>query len=90
VSKSGGSAVQFCVHNTAVTTCEAVVSLTTLKSCSAATLENDCGRGARCEQLGELANRCTYACVDNADCPSNKACNNRNTQSAHYCGGPQP
>jgi hypothetical protein len=83
-SKTSAQPSQYCVHNTATISCDAIVSLTSAKTCTAA---SECGAGARCETVGVLANRCTYACVDSDDCPSNKACNEKNSDTP-YCGGP--
>lgn len=88
-SKSGAAPASYCAHNTSVTTCDAIVSLTSVKPCALATVETDCGKGARCERVGGASNLCTYACVNDLDCPSNAFCNEENSDTP-YCGGPQP
>jgi hypothetical protein len=88
-SKSGVGSAQYCAHNTDVTSCKGIVSLTSDKSCTGATEQADCGPGARCETVGGIANRCTYACSSDAVCPVDFACNEQSSASP-YCGGPSP
>jgi hypothetical protein len=86
-SRSGEAPSAYCAHNTAVTSCEAIVALTSDVACTTGSAETACGKGARCERVGGVSNRCTYACSVAGECPSFYACNEENSDTP-YCGGP--
>ncbi len=87
-SKSGAAPTPYCTHQNTVTTCEAILALTSGTACTAGTVQADCGQGALCgAEVGGTANKCTYACDGAAVCPGSSPCNQQSA-GAHYCGGP--
>jgi len=85
-SKNGAASTQYCSHNTNVTTCEAILSLTSARACTAETAETLCGQGGRCEAVNTAPNKCTYACSSDLECPGVTPCNEQSSGSP-YCGG---
>jgi hypothetical protein len=89
VSRNGLPTAQYCAHNTGVTTCDAILSLTADKSCTEATAEADCGEGGRCATVTGALNHCTYSCASDGVCPLDYPCNEQNGAELNpYCGGP--
>ncbi|QED31086.1 hypothetical protein FRD00_03645 [Persicimonas caeni] len=85
-SVSGAPEDSYCGIVESMTTCEAVVDLVQDTSCAS---NADCGVSGqddgRCEQVGTLTDRCSYACSLGAQCPGSISCGGPTGDK--YCGG---
>jgi len=97
-SISGAAAVNYCGIEEDNATCEAVLALLQNWRCSGTDgmcspdgiLPEQPVPGAICEQVGALANRCTYACDATPQCPGGapqNTCGNGDMTPPGWCGG---
>ncbi len=74
-SVSGAPAEDYCGIDVTRTTCEAIADMISDTSC---TSPDDCGvmgiEDGLCETVSGLSNRCTYRCVNEAECNQNRIC----------------
>ena len=87
-SISGAAEATYCGLVGSMTTCGAVLDLEQGAQCST---DDDCGivgeNDGRCEQVGTLADRCTYSCSSDSHCLAGFAC--AGPTGDKYCGGAQ-
>src|SRR5690606_1794358 len=89
-SLSGAADLTFCSVNEISTTCEAVRALLDDQQCPDGT-DDECPEGGICRQVGDLLNRCTYACSLASHCPGDPPANTCGqgmpANEVFYCGG---
>lgn len=83
-SLSGAVPQTYCGFSEARTSCEAIRALSNVTSCRDDTA---CAApGALCKSVNFIANKCTYHCASNLDCPTDFLCGG--SGAASYCGAP--
>ena len=81
MSLSGASMATYCGVNQATISCEAVLALTTGRTCSGGSPSSCMADGALCETVDVVADLCTYPCTLTPQCPEPLNCIDG------YCGG---
>jgi len=85
-SMSGGQRESYCGLHQELTTCDAVRAFHSQAVCPTGR-DDECQTGGLCRPLATQGNqtefRCTYACIDSAECSSLSM----NADCAGYCGG---
>ena len=85
-SLSGATTAAYCGINEKLTSCSAITALDSGKDCANGDDSLCDARGARCEAVNNIADRCTYSCEFAGECPSGAQC--RGPDGEKYCGGP--
>ena len=74
-SLSNDESRAYCGIAESFATCEAVIDMTSSTNCA---INEDCGgdglADGRCETVGTLVNKCTYACESAAQCLGSQMC----------------
>src|SRR5690606_32400921 len=88
---SGETGKAYCTINETLATCEAVRALLDNQTCPNGT-DDECPEGGLCRQVGDLLNRCTYACDVAANCtitpnPGSTCGPGMPPAEPSYCGG---